>query len=364
MLFSGNNLLDSNTPLQPVTLEAIFLRIQNDEALREDISRLRRVRQLDQAAYSRLKIKLPYLCAAQCRDGIRRGEQFEQISWMTLDVDHYSGSAEALQMLKERLRQDERVALLFISPGGDGLKLLFRLQEPCTDTKRYSDAYKSFAFSFGEQYELGKYLDFRTSDATRVCFLSHDPQAYLNPLAECISWAQYLPEQTQSALALVVSPEVAIDQPEKPGSSHQIHPDTYADILASLKNKARPNPMKREVYVPEALDLVMPLLQKSLEAQGIAIAGANDINFGRQLSLRHGSFSAEINLFYGKKGFSVVQVPKRNTHEKLAELAALIIEQAIYSREDWSHGQALSDGSDASSPVPAKEVDPNHLRYA
>ena len=364
MLFSGNNLIDATTALQPVSLEAVFQRIREDKALSEDIARLRSVRQLDQAAYSRLKIRLPYLCGAQCREGKRRSDQFEQINWLTLDVDHYSGTTEALERLKAQLKLDERVALMFVSPGGDGLKLLFKLHTPCADTKQYSDAYKGFAFAFAEQYELGKHLDFRTSDATRVCFLSSDPQAYINLQAAPVSWIQYLPEQTQPALALVVHPNTSIEQTEKPGSSHRIHPDTYADILAALKSKARPNPLRREVYVPEALQLVMPEVQQALEAQGIVLAFVNDINFGRQLSLQHGKFTAEINLFYGKKGFSVVQVPKRNTHEKFTELAVMIVEQAIYSRNEWSCGQAPAEVAGANNPELAKEEANNYLRYA
>ena len=367
MVFQGTNITDATSRLQPATLDALYARITGDNSLRDDIDRLRRVRQMDQAAYTRLKVRLPYLCAAQCREGVRRTDHFEAINWFTLDVDHYSGSAEELRLLADRLRADERVALMFVSPGGDGIKLLFRLEQPCTDTKRYSDAYKGFAFAFGQQYDLGKHVDFRTSDATRVCFLSYDEQAYCNPESVPVDWRQYLPEQAQPALALLVAgdqQESASPGPAgKPGSSHQIHPETYAEILARLKTRARPNPMKRDVFVPEALQAVMPAVQQALSAEGITLEFVRDISFGRQLSLTHGQFKAELNLFYGRKGFSVVHVPKRNTHPKLADVAIMVVEQAIYSQLEWPQGQSLSDGSATDSGEPAQET-VNFNRYA
>jgi len=341
MLYLGTTLTDPAAALQPVTLEAVFHRLRDDADLRDDITRLLRVRQLDAGAFSRLKTRLPYFCCGSFREGIRRGENFERIEAWVLDVDHYSGDDEAMSALQTRLRADERVALLFRSPGGDGLKLLFRLQEPCPDTKQFSDAYKAFAFAFGEQYGLGKYIDFRTSDVTRVCFLSHDPHAYINPLADCIDWRSLLPEQTQPALAGLFAVAAAADIPagsEKPGRSHAIHPETYADILRKLQTRTRPNPLQRNVFVPDALPLVLPTVQAALEAQGMCAEAGRDIQFGKQLAIRHGADTAEVNLFYGKKGFSVVQVPKRNTNESLGQLVVFIIEQAIYSRHEW-HGQ-------------------------
>ena len=364
MFHTAANLLDTATALQPATLEAIYHRVRDDAALRDDTVRLRRVKQLDASAFARLKTRLPYFCCGQFRGGVRRGEHFERIEAWVLDVDHYSGDETVLTELAVRLRADERIALLFRSPGGDGLKVVFRLQEPCTDTKQFTDAYKAFAFAFGERYGLGKYLDFRTSDVTRICFLAHDPHAHVNPLAEPINWRALLPEQTQPTLADLfagaakapLSESDAEAVAEKPGKSHAIHPDTYTDILRKLQVRARPNPLKRDVFVPEALGLALPAVQAALEAQGIQVTEVRDIHFGKQLALTCGNDTAEINLYYGKRGFSVVQVPKRNTNESLGGLAAFVTEQAIFGRHEW-HGRAPQEAGDAAPNGAANQAD-------
>lgn len=353
MLYLGTNLLDPAAALQPVSPEAVFHRLRDDAGLRDDITRLRRVKQIDSAAYTRLKTRLPFFCCGQFREGIRRGEHFESIEAWVLDIDKLGGDEAALTALEVRLRADERVALLFRSPGADGLKLLFLLDEPCADTKQFSDAYKAFAFAFGEQYGLGRHIDFRTSDVTRVCFLSHDPHAHINPLADRVAWRTLLPEFAQPALTglFTANPGETPVAPEKPGRSHAIHPDTYAEILHRLRARTRPNPLQRDVFVPKALNLALPAVQAALEAEGLTVTELRDIQFGKQLSVKNGADTAELNLFYGKKGFSVVQVPKRNTNESLCRLAAFLAEQAIFSRHDW-YGQAPADEA-----IPAAAAD-------
>jgi hypothetical protein len=366
MLYAADRLLDSNTVLQALSLEAVFHRVRDDAALREEIAQLRRVRRIDQAAYTRLKTRLPFFCAARFAGGIRRSAHFEQIAWMILDVDKLEGSEADLDALRARLCADERVALLFRSPGGNGLKLVFRLDSPCTDTKRFSDAYKGFAYAFAAQYGLERHLDFGTCDATRVCFYSSDPGAYINPMAEALAWQQYLPEQVQPVLvqALFSAPVEAEAAPEKPGRSHQIHPETYADILKKLQTRARPNPLKRDVFVPEALQAAVPAVVQALSAEGIEVTEQRDIQFGCQFILRHGANTAGVNLFYGKKGFSVVLVPRRGDHPQLGDLAVFVTEQAIYSRQAWP-GQSADDRAGLPESAGLGTGDHlNHLPYA
>lgn len=356
MLYFADNLLDSNTVLQPLSLEAVFHRVRDDAALREDIARLRRVRQIDVSAYARLKSRLPFFCGARFTGGIRRSAHFECIEWMILDMDHYDGSEADLAALRARLCADERVALLFRSPGGEGLKLVFRLSAPCTDTKRFSDAYKGFAFAFAEQYGLGRYMDLRTCDATRVCFLSSDPEAYINPMSDTVAWEAYLPEQAQPVFS-AFEPAAAEVPVEKPGRSHQIHPETYADILQKLQTKARPNPMKRDIHVPEALQAAMPSVVRALEAEGMQVSAQRDIQYGRQLSVAHGANKAGINVFYGKRGFSVVLVPRQGDHPELGALVVFLAEQAIFGRQAWA-GQPSGDGEGLSDTADWSD---NHL---
>lgn len=346
MLHFGKELTNAQHSMQPSTLETLFHQIRDDRQLREEIGQLRRVQALDKGSYTRLKTRLPYFCGARFREGYRKTSHFEAIHWMILDLDHLEAEIERNE-LRKQLIQDERVALLFTSPSGNGLKLVFKLEEPCLDTKQFSDAYKGFTYAFSQQYQLEPYLDRITHDVTRVCFLSHDPQAYHNPLCEPLDWKRYLPVPTLAIEALPLNYESDSNLP-KPGKSHQIHPETYADILRKLQTKARNNPMAKPVLVPAVLEEVQPAIVLALEEQSIQTLDTRPIQYGYQFSVQSGVHSATFNLFFGKKGFSVVLVDKRKDHPELGELVCFLAEQTIYQRQHFTNGLPMPD--EAPSP--------------
>lgn len=346
-MVTSSNLLDLSVALQPLSLDDIYHRLRDDKTLAEDILRLRRVRQMDEATYKRLKVRLPFFCCATFRDGIRRTGNFISAEAFVLDIDGVEAPAEIVARLTA---QDERIALGFVSPGGSGVKLVFRLDEPCTDSKLFSDFYKAFTIDFARRYQLEQWVDTRTSDVTRACFLSHDPQAVFNPMADSVQWRTWLPEQLQPVLANLMhdqarpassAPALSEEQsyPESVtvpvSKSHQIQPAVYAEILAKLKAKARPNPQMKSVFVPAVLDMLQPAVERALLDMQIRVLEVRPIQYGKQLVMQSGHDMAEVNIFYGKRGFSAVKVNRRNTNDALIELCVHIIEQVFYSKEAW-----------------------------
>lgn len=342
MLFFGNDLTNPSTQLQPCSLEHLFHQIREDKQLEQEVAKLRRVLALDPSSYKRLKTRLPYFCGASFEGGNRKINHFLSIEWFLIDLDHLGRAPETMARLQEQLQQDERVALLFTSPSGGGLKLVFRLDQPCTDTKLFSDAYKGFAHALAEEYQLGEYLDGRTHDVTRVCFLAHDPKAYHNPLCDQLDWRQYLPIPTR---ALELEWEAAEKEtlPIHPGKSHSIHPVTYSAILEKLQVKARSNPLRRPVQVPGVLEQMKPLMERALLEQGIELEASNPIQHGYQLEVKSGQHTACFNVFFGKKGFSVVLTTRKKDHPELGELVRFIAEQAIYQFQEWDLASAQPD---------------------
>jgi hypothetical protein len=391
-LFHASNLTDVNSALQPLDLGEVVLRIRTDVNLRDEIARLRKVKSLDVDAFRRLKTRLPIVCCGEFRDGLRRTANFERIGAFVLDVDHYSSDVAALSDLRARLTQaDDRIAMAFVSPGGDGLKLLFVMDSVCEDTKRFSDFYKAFAYEFGDRHGLTAYIDFRTADATRVCFLSYDADCYHDPLSSLVCWGAYLPEATQSLFVGAVGgvasgqdheraaavhqaasafgvgvalpsvfgqgggvslPKVApLPLAEQPNRSHAIRPDVYKELLVKLETKARSNPLVQAVFVPEVLEHVMSPIAAGLAVEQIAVTFVRSIQFGKQLDLRCGADTAALNVYYGKRGFSVVVVPRQQSNGSFGDLCQFLVEQVIYSRHDWYDMPAMATTDVAQTPA-------------
>ena len=126
---------------------------------------------MDDKQYQSVKTELPYVVCGTFYPNFRKGENFASIDSFIVDIDNVSASGFDFAELRKMVESDERVSLSFVSPGEDGLKLLFHLSEKCFDKKEFSLFYKSFARSFSAQYGLEDIVDFKTCDVTRLLCL-------------------------------------------------------------------------------------------------------------------------------------------------------------------------------------------------
>lgn len=330
LLFCGKNITQSKTDfLQPISLRDLVHEIKTSETLQHEITRLRKVATLDKQAYQRLKTRLPYFTGAQYREGIRHSENFEHISYFMVDLDHFPNK-EILKEKRSELMNDERIQSLFISPGGMGLKLVLQLERPSNSLKAFSDFYKTFCFRFSEQYQLGNYLDSSTSDATRVCFLSYDPEVHFNPLALGIRMEDYIPN-FQSELSRVLEKH-EIKQPINQETKDKLPESVYDDIKRLLNPTGVVNykAPERPVFVPEALYALDEPIRTLAQTCQLIFEEPRDIQYGRKMIFKKRNAFAELNVFYGKSGYSVVISPKRGSDLMLAEVCKELINSVIY----------------------------------
>ena len=89
----------------------------------------------------------------------------------TLDYDH----VENLSELIESINKDEYTFSSFISPSGDGLKVLVKVPPVDNDTQ-----YKEYYSELSKHYSKYGEVDPANSDISRLCFLSYDEDLYLN----------------------------------------------------------------------------------------------------------------------------------------------------------------------------------------
>lgn len=228
-------------------------------------------------------------------------------------------------------KADNRVVLCFVSPGEDGLKVLFRLKERCYDAGLYSLFYKIFVHNFAQQYNFQQVIDAKTCDVTRACFISVDADAYFNADATPIDLKAYADVDNPQALfdqkadmehwQTENKPQ---EQPTDEKTSHDPDAETMARIRAQLNPRIR-NKLEQQVEVPAILDEVMADLKQYVENYGIMLTDVRNIQFAKKMTFVVGLKQAEINLFYGKRGFTVVQSPRTGTNPELNALVADII---------------------------------------
>ena len=97
---------------------------------------------------------------------------------LVLDLDKMKGgAARAREQLLTDARLSPYVALLYVSPSGDGLKVVL-VADPRFDR---TTNYQRIDQHLRHRYAWGATLDKKTADLSRACFVCHDPHAYLNP---------------------------------------------------------------------------------------------------------------------------------------------------------------------------------------
>lgn len=330
MLTYGTAIDQSNDPLHKTDIDTIANKIVNPKP--EFISRIAQLRQvkiMDEKQYRRLKVKLPYFCCGIFSPCYRRKENFAAIQWFTLDFDHFSGKNVSREDVVERLKEDCHIRLLFTTPGGDGLKAILGLNEVCCDAGRYTHFYKTFAQIFSKKYELDKVTDWVTHDVTRASFFSADPEAWQNPAALPIKMCDFVDETAQIGYQRI---EDRFEQLAKENLSDRMSSKEGSpadETLTLIKSKLRPNyrpKMAKNVFTPNEIGESMPLIEDALEKAGIKIVSVCSIHFGKQVRVQLDRYWAEINVFYGKRGFSVVRTTKTGSNEELAEVAYQIVD--------------------------------------
>lgn len=329
MLMQGNNIQSPADLLQKVKDEVLYYSLVNPQHhVASTIKQLRTVYAIDTTRYACLKRMLPYVVCGMFNPPYRRKENFAYTERFVLDFDHLTAKNLRIDELRKKLSADSRVMMCFASPSEDGLKVMFRLKERCYDSGVYSIFYKAFAASFARQLGLEQVLDPRTSDVSRACFLSVDPKAYYNAQAEAIDLAAFVntdnPLATYDLLRRQDKPEKeqkAVPQQPKPS------PDLSKDLMDRIRATLRPKApvVKKATYVPTQLDDIIDPLCEAIRQTGIEVTEVCNIQYAKKIRTRLGSRQGELNVFYGKRGYSVVESPRRGTDDELNHLLADVV---------------------------------------
>ena len=96
---------------------------------------------------------------------------------------------------------------------------------------------------------------------------------------------------------------------------------SVATTLAKFRAKKEQN----KVYVPEQLNAIIEELKSFLSSLGLHVSDISDISYGKKIHATMGIKQAECNLFFGKRGFSVVKTPRKGTDAELNDMLQELI---------------------------------------
>ena len=167
MVTAFRDIKSTDTPFYR-DVRVILDRIKDGQS-KELIKKIRSTK--DKSERQELKKGLPSICFSG-RFTKRTDVAIEEHSGLIcLDFDGYPKKKDMLEA-KERLSKSEYVFAVFISPSGDGLKVVVRIPADPDSHRKYFNGLKKHFDS--------PYFDVTSKNLSRVCYESYDPHMYLN----------------------------------------------------------------------------------------------------------------------------------------------------------------------------------------
>ena len=161
------NIKETSTPYH-LNIDDILKRIQRGDS-KEKILKIRSEK--EKSKRNELKKNLPSICFSGKFRERSANKIIEHSGFICLDFDDFN-DLEEVQSYKESFTKDEYTYACFISPSGNGLKVLVKIPNEKHNHKKYFEAL--------EDYYNTKHFDISGSDVSRVCYESFDADIYIN----------------------------------------------------------------------------------------------------------------------------------------------------------------------------------------
>ena len=161
------NIKETETPFFR-DVEVVLTRIK-EGATKNLVKEIRNTKDKDER--NTLKKRLPAICFSGKFNKRNDSSLIEHSGLICLDFDGYEKKKLLLDH-KEKLTRDQYVYSCFISPSGNGLKVLVKIPH-------LPDNHVNYFNSLGQYFD-SQYFDKVCKNVSRVCYESYDPLIYIN----------------------------------------------------------------------------------------------------------------------------------------------------------------------------------------
>lgn len=177
-----SNIKETSTPFHR-DVKIVFDRIQTGKYA-DLIKQIRKEK--DKTQRNELKKGLPAICFSGTFQKRADDAIIEHSGLICLDFDGYKTKRDMLEY-KQTLKEDAHVMAVFISPSGDGLKVIVKIPAEIENHKRYFDALE-------KHFDCPEF-DVTSKNISRVCYESYDPEIHIN--LESDVWTKLSEEESK-----------------------------------------------------------------------------------------------------------------------------------------------------------------------
>jgi hypothetical protein len=151
-----------------VSIESLFERIKNGQS-KDTVELIRSTK--EKKDRNELKKKLPSICFSGTFKGRNDADLLNHSGFICLDFDGFN-SEDEIASFRDGIENDVYTYACFLSPSGDGLKVLVMIPQESENHKSY--------FKALQKYYNSPNFDKSCSNISRVCYESYDPNIFVN----------------------------------------------------------------------------------------------------------------------------------------------------------------------------------------
>jgi len=243
-------------PEKEVNVGAIFRAIRSNKEIKDKIKGVREAHATGKKVLkTKLKKTLPSIVVSATFKSKRQEVDIKEFTGLTvMDFDH----VEDIPAFKKKLAGCKIVFAAFVSPSGDGVKAIIR-----TPAVKDKESHVGTWLSLKEFFN-SKFLDESGKDFTRLCYLTHDPDIYVNEEAEV--WTQKVTQKKGSAKSSPPRPDVEIERREETilGELRKIDATLFEDFSTNRNNTT----MKRAAMFCDygiSKDVAIDIIRKNVQ---------------------------------------------------------------------------------------------------
>lgn len=188
--------LSNVVPAKNMTVFDLIKILRDRNQLKDKTFELRAASK-DQQLYRRLKTTiLPYVTFSGTFNRRSSAELIEHSGLIVIDLDHLG---ETGPLVRARIMEDDEHAILvFVSPGGDGLKVVYPIDLGIAPHGEWVNQYEAHIRQITGIYTLE--VDRQCKDVARACLIPYDDEAYLNPMLDYQEPGDVVPIEFQKNL--------------------------------------------------------------------------------------------------------------------------------------------------------------------
>lgn len=188
----------NTTDPQHITIKELLSDIRGGKYA-ERINRARELKKTNEVQYKKLKMDLPcFTMSANCNHREKLDTDGTKLIYHTglLQIDVDKIPKDDFPRIKNQIQSDRHTVFCFVSPGGDGLKAGIMI-----DSDHHLESFNQAERYFQETY--GIKIDTAVKDPYRLCFVSYDPDLFVNPRAKTFTiQVQEPPTESQDSAKL------------------------------------------------------------------------------------------------------------------------------------------------------------------